>query len=1101
MKIRVLFVAFLTFTCCSESGRPDEEPKVFVKLLPGQTGIDFTNTLILKEDFDVFRYRNYYNGGGVGIADFNNDGLADVYLTSNMAANRLYLNLGDFKFSDITQKAGVGGSKVWSTGVAIADVNADGWLDIYVCNSGDPKGRNRENELFINNGNLTFTERAAEYGLADVGFSTHAVFFDYDKDGDLDCYVLNNSFRPISTLGYRNLREVRDEMGGDRLYRNDNGKFTDATAQAGIYSSVIGFGLGVTAGDVNGDNWPDLYISNDFYERDYLYINNQDGTFTEELERRMRHISMFSMGADLADLNNDGYPEIFSTDMLPEEEHRLKTMTDFESYDVYQVRLKNGYYHQFMRNMLHANTGNGHFTELGEMAGLAATDWSWSALMADFNNDGYKEIFVGNGIYKDVTNLDFIDFFSSNEQIKAATEGKKIDFKEFVDRMPSTKLSNYLFERVEPWKYINKSAEYGLDEPSFSNGAAYGDLDNDGDLDLIVSNVNQPTWVYKNLTREKAKGNFISIQLNGTGSNRFGIGASVKLFANGEVLYFEQIPMRGFQSSMDYKLVAGLGNNTVADSLRVTWPDDKTQLLINVPANQTLTLRYADAQPPNVLSSARQAIKPYLRPVTCNVYHVENDFNDFDRDRLLYFMNSTQGPALAVADLNQDGLDDFYLGGSVGFAGKVFLQRANFSFEEIFSVASDDAMADDTDAVFFDADGDGDLDLYVVTGGSEVTGNHPALLDRFYENTGMRNGKPVFSKASHKIPSLYASGSCVRPADVDGDGDLDLFVGSRLKPGYYGLSCDQYILINDGQGNFADATATFAPGLLAAGMITDARWFDYDGNGFLDLVVVGDWLPVTVFLNDGKRLTEDKSIAGLSQTNGWWNVVRVQDINQDGLDDLLVGNLGKNSTFKPTLTSPISLYVNDFDNNGSIEPIFTYQRNGTEYPKALKKDLIKQMSSLKKRFLYYEDYAGKPVTDVFSKNLLDKAEKKIAYLSASGIFINQGPAGFTFTEFPPEAQVAPVYAIELADLNGDGVAEILLGGNLYRVKPEVGRLDGNAGMVLRYDPQNGFAPLSGTLTGFTLTGETRQITLIKSGKKPVLACARNNDSMLFFRID
>jgi hypothetical protein len=1095
-----LFVALLAFTCCEESGRPSDEQKVFVKLLPGETGIDFTNTLILKEDFDVFRYRNYYNGGGVGIADFNNDGLADVYLTSNMETNRLYLNLGNFKFSDITQKAGVGGNKVWSTGVAIADVNADGWLDIYVCNSGDPKGRNRENELYINNGDLTFSERAAEYGLADVGFSTHAVFIDYDKDGDLDCYVLNNSFRPISTLGYRNLREVRDEMGGDRFYRNDNGKFTDITVQAGIYSSVIGFGLGVTAGDVNGDNWPDLYISNDFYERDYLYINNHDGTFTEDLENRMGHISMFSMGADLADLNNDGHPEIFSTDMLPEEEYRLKTMTDFESYDVYQVRLKNGYYHQFMRNMLHANMGNGQFTELGEMTGLAATDWSWSALMADFNNDGYKEIFVGNGIYKDVTNLDFIDFFSSNEQIKAASEGKKIDFKEFVDRMPSTKLSNYLFERVGTWKYLNKAHEYGLDEPSFSNGAAYGDLDNDGDLDLIVNNVNQPTWVYKNLTREKTKGNFISIQLKGSGGNNFGIGASVKLFVKGEVLYYEQIPMRGFQSSMDYKLVAGLGENTKADSLRVTWPDDKTQLLLNVVANQNLALHYSDAQPLVSRLPAEPAAKPYLSPVVGNISHNENDFNDFDRDRLLYFMNSTQGPALAVADLNNDGFDDMYLGGSVGFPGKIFLQRANFTFEEVFSITPDDALADDTDAGFFDADGDGDLDLYVVTGGSEVTGNHPALLDRFYENTGIRSGKPVFRAVNHKIPPLYASGSCVRPADVDGDGDLDLFVGTRLKPGYYGLSCDQYILINDGKGNFTDATTTFAPVLLKAGMITDARWFDYDTNGFPDLVMVGDWLPVKVFLNDGKKLTEAKTVKGLSGTNGWWNVVRVQDINQDGRDDLLVGNLGKNSTFKPSTESPISLYVNDFDNNGSIEPIFTYQRNGKEYPKAFKKDLIKQMSSLKKRFLYYKDYAGKPVTDVFSKNLLDKAEKKVAYLSASGVFINQASGGFTFTEFPPQAQLAPVYAIELADITGDGATELLLGGNLYRVKPEVGRLDGNAGVVLNYTG-SAFTVQGSALTGFSLKGETRHINVIKSGKKKMLICARNNDSMLFFRIN
>ncbi len=530
------FVPVLALWACSQSSDVKSSytapaNALFKRMSSAETGLAFENTLVPKQDFDVFRYRNYYNGGGVGIGDFNNDGLADVYLTSNMGDNKLFLNKGNWKFEDITQKAGVAGTRFWSTGVSVADVNADGLLDIYVCNAGNAQGDERENELFINNGDLTFTDKASEYGLADKGFSTHAAFFDFDKDGDLDCYVLNNSSRPVASLGYRNLRDVRDEFGGHKLYRNDNGHFTDISEQAGIYGSVIGFGLGVTVGDVNQDNWPDMYISNDFYERDYLYINNHDGTFSERLEQYMGHISMFSMGADLADLNNDGYPEIFSTDMLPADDYRLKTLTAFETYDVYKLRLKNGYYHQYMRNMLHLNAQDGTFREIAYLAGVQATDWSWGALMADFNNDAFKEIYVCNGIYKDLINQDFVEFLGNSDQMRAAIDGKPVNFTEFVDKMPSVKQANCMFTQQGNLQYRDVAAAWGLAEPSFSNGAAYGDLDNDGDLDLIVNNVNQEAFIYRNDARQQAGNHFLSLRFKGTGKNTFGLGASVRAYA------------------------------------------------------------------------------------------------------------------------------------------------------------------------------------------------------------------------------------------------------------------------------------------------------------------------------------------------------------------------------------------------------------------------------------------------------------------------------------------------------------------------------------------------------------------------------------------
>jgi hypothetical protein len=1100
---RYLFAFLCLLTACAAPENKTTavpENALFQRLPASTTGISFENTLTISEDFDVFRYRNFYNGGGVGLADFNNDGLADVFLTSNMGDNKLFLNKGNWKFEDITSKAGVKGTKAWSTGVSIADVNSDGLLDIYVCNAGDINGENRENELFINKGDLTFSEQSEAYGLADRGFSTHAAFFDFDKDGDLDCYVLNNSYRPVSSLGYRNLRHVRDEFGGHKLYRNDNGHFTDISEQAGIFGSVIGFGLGVTVGDVNQDNWPDLYISNDFYERDYLYINNKKGGFTESLEKYMGHISMFSMGADLADLTNDGYPEIFSTDMLPEDDYRLKTLSSFETYDVYQLRLKNDYYHQFMRNMLHLNNRNGTFSEIGQMAQVDATDWSWGALIADFDNDLYKEIFVCNGIYKDVTNQDFVEFLGSSEQMRAAIEGKKIDFRDFVNRMPSVKLSNHMFKKGKGWNYSNVSAAWGLAEPSFSNGAAYGDLDNDGDLDLIVNNVNQELFVYSNQSREKNGNHYLALTFRGEGKNYFGLGANVRAYVADQIVAADNMPIRGFQSSMDYKMTIGFGKQQVIDSLQVTWPDGKTEIRKGVKTDQLITLSYTNA----VIPATTSTIVPStwgMEMTDSTIRHKENEYNDFDRDRLLYHMLSTQGPALAVADVNKDGADDFYLGGSVGNPGKLFLQRSGKFSESVSDVFTTDTRADDTDAAFFDADNDGDLDLYVVSGGSENLAQSLPLLDRFYENLGIKNGVPVFKKEDGtRLPTLYQSGSCVRPSDVDKDGDIDLFIGTRGLPSYYGLPADQFLLINDGSGHFTDASLSFAPQLRKLGMVTDAVWFDFDGNEFPDLALVGEWMPVTVFSNDGKQLKKVENVPGLKNSEGLWNRIKAADLDQDGDTDFVLGNLGLNSRLRASVENPLLLKVNDFDQNGSVEPIFAFRKNGKEYPLALRQDIVKQMSSLKKKFIYYKDYADKSLADLFEPRLLERAENLAIYQTHTSVLINGGNKSFELKPLPEEAQVAPVYGLAIEDLNGDTFPDIILGGNLFAIKPEIGRYDALHGLVLQGDGKGSFKAVSSQQSGINITGEVRHISMINNKNKRVLAFVRNNHAIKFYTI-
>ncbi|HEY8938478.1 MAG TPA: VCBS repeat-containing protein, partial [Cyclobacteriaceae bacterium] len=861
----------------------------------------------------------------------------------------------------------------------------------------------------------------------------------------------------------------------------------------------IGFGLGVTVGDVNNDNWPDIYVSNDFFERDYLYINNRNGTFSERLEDEIGHTSMFSMGADLADLNNDGYLDIFSTDMLPNDDYRLKTVASFESYDVYKLKVKNGYYHQYMRNMLQLNNQDGTFSEIGQFANVWATDWSWGALMADFNNDGNKEIFVANGILRDVTDQDFLDYMANEENIRAVLEGRKINYQKVIQDMPSHKLSNFMFIKDGELHYKNVSEEWGLSEPSFSNGSAYGDLDNDGDLDLVVNNVNQPLFVYRNENQLQNKtSNYLRLQFKGKGKNAFGLGAKVEVFTEAGIITHENMPIRGYQSSMDYKMIIGLGSVSRIDSMRIFWPDETSQLLTQVEVNKTLALKQDDGVSYKINEKYKQ---PLLQEVNnaINFVHHENDFNQFNAEKSIYQMVSTEGPAVAIGDLNNDNLDDFFVGGAHGQSGAIFIQRKEGTFTSLnTNIFDQDSLSESTDAIFFDADNDKDLDLYVVTGGSEPDLKSDNLLDILYLNTGVVNGLPVFKKSTTSLPSLKQNGSCVKATDYDNDGDEDIFIGTRSLIGKYGLSCDQFILQNDGHGKFTDVSPA-SPDLKSLGMVTDAQWFDYDKDGLPDLIVVGDWMPVTILINMN-GVFKKLDMPSLKDLSGWWNTIEKSDIDGDGDLDFVLGNLGLNTKFKASKQEPVSLYVNDFDHNNSLQQIYTYRKDDVDFPFASKQELSRQINSINKKFVYHKNYAGKSINEIFSANQLEGSTVLYVNESRSGLLINdEQNHTFSFQPLPTGVQFSPVFDFQIADLNGDKNDDLICGGNLFSIRTEVGRYDASHGNVLLGDGRGEFKLLSGKDSGIKLRGEVRAIAALK-GKDTQFLFGLNNDTLRLYKL-
>jgi hypothetical protein len=1072
---RLLGVVFLFLTILFISCKHDTH--LFTQLNESKTGINFKNTLFEDGPLNVANYIYFYNGGGVAIGDINNDGLQDIFFTGNMVHNRLFLNKGNFKFEDITDKSGVAALQGWCTGATMADVNGDGKLDIYVCRSADIHTSLRRNLLFINNGDLTFSEEAEKYGLADTGYSTQAAFFDYDKDGDLDCFIINHSLQKY-TAGVQDnpgLRKEHNPAFADKLYRNDNGHFTDVSEQAGIISNVLSFGLGLAITDINNDGWPDIYVSNDFNEPDYLFINNHNGTFTESLSRCMDETSLYSMGNDAADFNNDGLIDLATLDMLPEDNKTQKMHSGAENFDKFQYLFTQGFYYQYSRNMLQKNNGDGTFSEVGQLAGVSNTDWSWSALFGDYDNDGNKDLFVSNGYVKDYTEMDFLKY--SVDRVVRTMHGDKVDaIPDYIKKMPTNEIPNYIFQNNGNGTFTKKTNEWGLNQPGVSAGAAYVDLDNDGDLDLVINNSNDFAGIYKNNSESFSKNNYLRIELQGNAANERGIGTKVKLFCKGEQYYQEESPVRGFQSSVDPVINFGIGKNNLIDSIIVIWPNDNFQKFINIKPNRTLNVKINDAKQKWIYDTSTHTSTFFSQSTLANVQHHENPFNDFSTQLLMPNYLSRQGPCIEVADVNKDGMEDFFIGGAKDQPSQIFLQNKNGTFTTQPEPAlTKDAASENVAATFFDADNDGDEDLYAASGGYEFNDGGAALQDRLYINDGKGN----FTKKENALPLMLTSKGCVKAADIDGDGDLDLFIGGRVISGKYPTSPRSYILLNDGKGNFTDATSNVCAALQQIGMITDALWIDLNNDRQPDLIVAGEWMPIKVFINQKGKLVDASSSYIHFASTGWWNKIYAADMDGDGDSDLIIGNCGLNTQFHVSEKQPMTIYYKDFDNNGIIDPVLCYYINGVSYPAASRDDITQQIPELKKRFIEYKPYSTATINDLFTADQLKDANVLKAETMQTVYLENQGSKGFSLHVLPEEAQYAPIYAIAVTDINHDGKKDILLAGNNTWTRIKFGRYSANHGVVLLGDGKGNFSYVPQWQSGLQLRGNVRSVATIQ----------------------
>ncbi len=1087
-KIAFCLSFIFLFAACGEKGGD----QLFTKLTKSDTGINFRNILQESDEMNVLLYQYFYNGAGVAIGDVNNDGLPDIFFSGNMAKNRLFLNKGDLNFEDITEQSGVAKMEGWCTGATFVDINADGWLDLYICRSADVQPEMRRNLLFINNKDLTFTESAKQYGLDDPGYSTHAAFFDMDKDGDLDCFVINHSLNEYAgdKSEKPGMRQQQNPNFQSKLYQHEaNGKFRDVSEELFITGNVLSFGLGLGVSDVNGDSWPDIYVCNDFNEQDYLFINRGMtagglAPFKESLAEYFDHISHFSMGCDFADFNNDGLPDLATVDMLPDDPALLKMHSGPDNWKKFDQLFKQGFYFQSMRNMLHLNNGamypnlvidNGTtFSEIGQLAGISNTDWSWGVLMADFDNDGWKDMVITNGYVKDYTDMDFLNF-AMGKAVESKTQGINVSTAELIKEMPGSKLSKFAFRNLGgagQLGFESVAEKWGLAETTFSNGMAYADLDNDGDLDLVVNNINDYASIYRNNANKQLKNNWLDVKLVGKKGNPNGIGTKLHLYAGGKVQYLEQQPSRGYESSVDHRLHFGLGEKMAIDSLVVTWSDlaNSKAIIINPKINQLLTVKQSNAKAtplPMIPNPAFMFFQSNL-----NFVHHENDYVDFNTQFLLPHFLSRQGPCLAVGDVNGDGFEDVFIGGAAGQPGAILLQDFGGDFAPQKTPALNaDANSEDTGAAFFDADGDGDLDLYVASGGYEKPAGDAVYQDRLYLN----NGKGSFAKATNALPAETAPGTCVTPADFDGDGDLDLFVGGGCTPGNYPEPAESMVLLNDGSGHFTNKTKEIAPALARPGMVSDAVWLPKERQ----LIIAGEWMELLIADFAATPIPNPQS--PIRNSAGWWNRLHLADLDGDGDLDIVAGNHGLNSQMKVSPTEPATLYAADFDGNGSVDPILCHYRHGKSYPAVSRDDLGQQMPSIKKKFNDYKSYSTATIEDIVGKEAVAKAQVLRAE-QFSTVWLENTGKGFVLHELPVEAQFAPVYAIAADDFNGDGHPDLFLAGNNRWSRIYFGRYDANHGQVFLGDGRGGFRLLPASQTGISIRADVRDAVLVQ-GKK------------------